>query len=403
MRHPRTWLTITVLAASLLARAAGAADFVEKRFYVTPMLGWTFFDSDRLFQSGQPLNDDVYFGGRAGIRLTDLLWFDLAGGYTGTKDCADCTESWTHYSGNLMLSRATRNTVNPFISLGAGWSKSKHAVLPDESAAAFEAAVGLRVRLNDVLGIRIEARNVLTRADAGWSKSHIDDVIVGAGLTIGFGGSRQEIESDADSRAATVFDGDADNDGVPDSRDKCPDTERGCVVDESGCPIDSDRDGICDGLDRCPLTPTLVKVDEFGCPVVVDVKHLETELLDTGKIRIANVNFDYDKSTIRPDAYAVLDTVGRVLTKWPGLNIEIDAYTDSRGTEAYNYGLSHRRAESVREYLLAHFPQFQPTQLTSKDYGEMDPLVPNTTAANMQENRRVEFTVLNKEQLKRQQ
>lgn len=398
MRHPRMWLTFTVLATALLVRAAGAADFEEKRFYVTPMVGWTFFDSDRLFQSGEPLNDDVYFGGRAGIRLTDLLWFDLAGGYTGTKDCADCTESWTHYSGNLMFSRASRNTINPFLSLGGGWSRSSHAVDATESAASLEAAVGLRVRLNNALGIRLEARNVLTRDDAGWSKSHIDDVIVGAGLTYGFGGKSKEIVPDA----APPYDGDADFDGVPDSRDDCPNTPRGCTVDEHGCPIDSDGDGVCDSLDRCPQTPAGVKVDKDGCPVVVDAKRLEMELLDTGRIQISNVNFDYDESTIRPDAYAVLDTVGRVLTKWPGLNIEIDAYTDSRGTDAYNFDLSHRRAESVRAYLLEHFPQFQPTQLTSRDYGEMDPLVPNTSAANMQENRRVEFTVLNKEVLQRQ-
>ena len=98
MMRPRTWFTFTVLAASLLVRAAGAADFDEKRFYVTPFVGWTFFDNERLFASGQQLSDDVYIGGRAGVRLTDLVWFDLAGGYTGTKDCASCTESWTHGS-----------------------------------------------------------------------------------------------------------------------------------------------------------------------------------------------------------------------------------------------------------------------------------------------------------------
>jgi outer membrane protein OmpA-like peptidoglycan-associated protein len=89
-------------------------------------------------------------------------------------------------------------------------------------------------------------------------------------------------------------------------------------------------------------------------------------------------------------------------TKEPGLRIEIGAYTDSRGTEVYNYALSHRRAESVRAYLLKHFPQFDPAQLTAKDFGESSPLAPNTSEANMQINRRVEFVVLNKETLTRQ-
>jgi outer membrane protein OmpA-like peptidoglycan-associated protein len=63
--------------------------------------------------------------------------------------------------------------------------------------------------------------------------------------------------------------------------------------------------------------------------------------------------------------------------------------------------LSHRRAESVREYLLRRYPQFDPTQLTARNYGEENPVVPNTSAANMQLNRRVEFLVLNKEVLER--
>jgi OOP family OmpA-OmpF porin len=117
-------------------------------------------------------------------------------------------------------------------------------------------------------------------------------------------------------------------------------------------------------------------------------------------IRLSNVNFDYDKATIRPEAHAVLDTVGRVLTKWPGLQIEIGGHTDSRGSDAYNQSLSQRRAASVRTYLLAHFSQFKPTQITSKGYGESVPIAPNDTPANMQLNRRVEFVVLNKEILK---
>ena len=418
MMRPRTWFTFTVLAASLLVRAAGAADFDEKRFYVTPFVGWTFFDNERLFASGQQLSDDVYIGGRAGVRLTDLVWFDLAGGYTGTKDCASCTESWTHGSGNLMLSPATSHTVNPFISVGFGASRFKNALNVITNAGNLEAAGGVRVRLNDALGIRLEARNVLWIPKTNSSKAHIDDIIVGAGLTYGFGGTAKEIDSDGDG----VPDGrdncpdtprgckvdahgcpiDSDGDGVCDGLDKCPNTLLGCKVDARGCPLDSDGDGVCDGLDKCPDTPAGANVDKDGCPVPVDVEHLEMELLDTGMIRLSNVNFDFDKSTIRPDAYAVLDTVGRVLTKWPGLNIEIDAHTDSRGTEVYNYALSHRRAESVRAYLLEHFPQFTPTQLTAKDYGESRPLVSNTSEANMQVNRRVEFMVLNKEILKRQ-
>jgi len=63
---------------------------------------------------------------------------------------------------------------------------------------------------------------------------------------------------------------DADQDGVPDYFDKCPDTPKGIGVDEFGCPIDSDKDGVPDYLDKCPSTPLGVGVDKFGCPIDSD-------------------------------------------------------------------------------------------------------------------------------------
>ncbi len=63
---------------------------------------------------------------------------------------------------------------------------------------------------------------------------------------------------------------DSDHDGVPDSRDKCPNTPRGVKVDKDGCPLDSDGDGVPDYLDKCPNTPKGVAVDSVGCPLDSD-------------------------------------------------------------------------------------------------------------------------------------
>jgi outer membrane protein OmpA-like peptidoglycan-associated protein len=63
---------------------------------------------------------------------------------------------------------------------------------------------------------------------------------------------------------------DADGDGVADGDDKCPNTPAGVRVDASGCPVDSDGDGVADYLDKCPNTPSGVKVDANGCPVDTD-------------------------------------------------------------------------------------------------------------------------------------
>jgi OOP family OmpA-OmpF porin len=63
---------------------------------------------------------------------------------------------------------------------------------------------------------------------------------------------------------------DSDKDGVPDGIDKCPNTPMGATVDATGCPMDSDKDGVPDGIDKCPGTPVGVKVDASGCPLDSD-------------------------------------------------------------------------------------------------------------------------------------
>jgi outer membrane protein OmpA-like peptidoglycan-associated protein len=193
---------------------------------------------------------------------------------------------------------------------------------------------------------------------------------------------------------------DSDGDGVLDGIDQCPNTPKGATVDAKGCPSDSDGDGVPDGIDQCPNTPAGLKVDAMGCPIEVTEK--ETEMLDTGMIRLQNVNFETGKSTLLPDSYPALDEVGGILLKWPQLAIEIGGHTDSRGRAEKNQLLSENRAKSVKDYLVDKFPGLATAQLTAKGYGSNRPLVPNTSVLNMSKNRRVEFKVMNREALKKE-
>jgi OmpA-OmpF porin, OOP family len=63
---------------------------------------------------------------------------------------------------------------------------------------------------------------------------------------------------------------DSDGDGVADKDDQCPNTPKGVKVDAKGCPLDSDGDGVADTEDQCPNTPKGVKVDAKGCPIDTD-------------------------------------------------------------------------------------------------------------------------------------
>ena len=191
---------------------------------------------------------------------------------------------------------------------------------------------------------------------------------------------------------------DSDGDGVLDGIDRCADTPKGCAVDSVGCSKDTDGDGVCEGLDHCPNTPAGLRVDAQGCPIEVNEK--EVQLLDTGTIRLQNINFDTNKATIKPESYAQLDTVGMILVQYPTLKIEIGGHTDNRGGAEHNQKLSEARAAAVLDYLTAKFPLINRSQFSSKGYGLSMPIAPNTTSLGRARNRRVEFKVLNTEALR---
>jgi OOP family OmpA-OmpF porin len=193
---------------------------------------------------------------------------------------------------------------------------------------------------------------------------------------------------------------DSDGDGVLDGLDQCADTPKGATVDEKGCPKDSDGDGVWDGLDQCEGTPAGMKVDEKGCPT--EVAQRETELLETGLIRLEGVKFETGKAEILPESRGALDAVGLLLTKWPQLQVEIGGHTDSRGSAEGNRKLSQARAEAVRTYLTTTYTAIPAANLTAKGYGKSKPVVPNTNEESWARNRRVEFVVKNVDVLKQE-
>lgn len=81
-----------------------------------------------------------------------------------------------------------------------------------------------------------------------------------------FGECWRTIRWNSDNALAECGDvADADQDGVADDKDQCPDTVAGSVVNEMGCVSDSDKDGVADSKDKCPATASGIAVDAMGC------------------------------------------------------------------------------------------------------------------------------------------
>jgi OOP family OmpA-OmpF porin len=192
---------------------------------------------------------------------------------------------------------------------------------------------------------------------------------------------------------------DSDNDGVFDGLDECADTPVNAIIDLRGCPIDSDGDGVYDGLDQCPTTPSHLFVDDHGCPI--EVSETFEQLLDTGMIRTSDVRFRSGSSDLNTNDTDKLDEIGRTLSHWPELNIEVSGHTDSQGSEAGNNKLSTARAQAVTDYLVTKFPKIQSQQFIVLGHGESNPIADNSTFEGRATNRRVEFKVLNTDVIKR--
>jgi OOP family OmpA-OmpF porin len=147
------------------------------------------------------------------------------------------------------------------------------------------------------------------------------------------------------------------------------------AVPVAAVPSDRDGDGVIDSRDKCPNTPRDAKVDARGCWV------------------LEGVNFETDSATIAPDSKRrIVAEVVPVLEKNPDLRIRVDGYTDSRGAAAYNQKLSERRANAVRDLLVAQ--GISADRIEAKGFGEANPIAPNDILDNLRKNRRTEITVI---------
>jgi len=164
-------------------------------------------------------------------------------------------------------------------------------------------------------------------------------------------------------------DGDADEDGVFDRRDRCPDTPANTPVHHNGCPLKE--------------YPAAVQVDE---PVLPAPQDEVIVLSDMGEVL-----FEFDRAELTAEARNRLTEIGGRLQGADVISIKVHGHTDSVGTDAYNQGLSERRARSAADFLVS---QGVPAdKLSTQGFGESQPVADNGTDGGRAQNRRVEIHV----------
>ena len=123
---------------------------------------------------------------------------------------------------------------------------------------------------------------------------------------------------------------------------------------------------------------------------------LQAEQTDRGMVMtLGDVLFDVDKAELKPDGERTVQKLTEFMKEYENYRVRVEGYTDSTGEAAYNQELSLRRADAVKDELVAD--GIAPSRVETKGFGEQYPEATNATAAGRQENRRVEIVISDRE------
>ncbi len=122
----------------------------------------------------------------------------------------------------------------------------------------------------------------------------------------------------------------------------------------------------------------------------VEEKKIEQDLAQNGRAEIYGIYFDSGSATLRPESAPVLKEISDALAANPSWKIRIEGHTDNRGGDAYNLGLSQKRAEAVKAELESQY-QVGEDRMSTQGFGGSRPKATNDTMEGRALNRRVEL------------
>jgi len=143
------------------------------------------------------------------------------------------------------------------------------------------------------------------------------------------------------------------------------------------------------------------EMDKRAAEMRADLQGARIERIGEGiKITFdSGLLFDWDKSDLRAQAKTNIESLAKILNKYPDTDILIEGDTDNSGSEDYNLKLSERRAQSVANYLMGLGVPSSRTSMVG--LGEMNPIASNDTDYGRQQNRRVEVAIFANDKLKK--
>ena len=355
-----------LVAAAMLATLPAHAQeaYSEMRPYVSGLFSYVAQEDDRGDLTGEPSR--AYTEGKglqlsAGKAINRWLGFEIAAfGHNYTRDTG--SSSMRDYGGKIdglfFYSRDPR--FSPYFGLGVGSIQTDVKNGGDSSTDPF-ADVGLGfMKFFDVgghdLGVRgdLRYRHIFFKEDAfnGTDQDDVGEAVLKVGIVVPLGPKPGTVAAAKPAQACA----------------------------------DSDGDGVCDTADLCPETPKGTPVDAKGCPVEKKAAKGDPNQ------KFEDVHFAFDKSDLTDYAKSLLDNAAKVINdlskNYPSLKVDVGGHTDWMGTDAYNQGLSERRANVVKQYLTRK--GVDAGRMSTQAYGEARPKATNETEEGRALNRRTE-------------
>jgi len=447
------------LAVMLLAPQPAAADWPDKSIYLDIYGGGNLvvdkWDLHKVGNAGIDIDHGLVFGAKLGGY--PLWWLGLEGGLgvlpLSTDGAGDNTALDMHVGALFHL---MKTSWSPYLTAGGGFYRNVSGDLgKDVDYNAFY-GVGVVGRLNSWLGLRLQARHVLTdgyegepglggnveiiaalrfnlwQTEADRDKDGIMDMDDDCPDTPGHktargcpdrdgDGIRDKDDKCPDTPGPAKHDGcpDRDGDGIIDKNDKCPDNAG--VPELQGCK-DTDKDGLMDHVDKCPLKPEdkdgfedadgcpdpdndkdgILDVDD-KCPLKPETKNgykdadgcpdtVPTVIKEKEIVILEKVYFDFNKATIKPESHDLLGAVAKALKEHPEI-LKIEV-----GGHTDDVGTTpknQRLSERRAKAVVAYLvgKGVAKSRLKFRGYGEAKPLVRSKTDEARAKNRRVEFKI----------
>ena len=376
----KRFLASSIACASLaVATTAVAEDTIPDRyFYLGGHIGQSWLDIGDHYEGDGYLADNAFEndtvtlpGAQIGYRFSEnwsvQAWYE--------RNNMSTSDGEVYLRNNFASLRRHFNGDGPiesYVGLGAGETRTEFNTESDddfkETIGGME--FGVQTALADNFLIDVGARPTYSFRTERW------DGQVYAALNVLVGAQYdEEPKPEPVTETAT----DSDNDGVPDSNDRCPGTPAGASVDAQGCELDDDGDGVVNSKDECPDTPARAKVDDKGCQ-----EYLTKDVRET-----LYVEFGLDKAEVRETSYPELESLSDQMYQYPSADLVLEGHTDSTGSAAYNQQLSEKRADAVKRVMVEEFG-IDESRITTEGYGEAKPIADNSTRDGRAQNRRVE-------------